>query len=89
MTLVVTRCDLALGERWRLFCIRFTVAPTGRPKGGYNMWSLDEEGTLVSWTVVEARSQPEGSLADLGLAPGAALSLVRNALFRVPDFLPE
>ncbi|XP_077561846.1 cytoplasmic dynein 2 intermediate chain 1 isoform X2 [Haemaphysalis longicornis] len=64
-------------------------AGQSRPTGGYNLWSLDEEGTLVSWAVVEAKSQPEGSLADLGLAPGAVLSLVRNAVFLVRDFLPQ
>ncbi|XP_065285666.1 cytoplasmic dynein 2 intermediate chain 1 isoform X1 [Dermacentor albipictus] len=57
-------------------------------EGGYNVWSLDEEGTLVSWAVAAVKSEPEGSLSDLGLAPGAALRLVRAAVFRVPHFLP-
>ncbi|KAL1443582.1 hypothetical protein MTO96_030262, partial [Rhipicephalus appendiculatus] len=56
--------------------------------GVYNVWSLDEEGTLVSWAVAAVKSEPEGSLSDLGLAPGAMLTLVRAAVFRVPHFLP-
>ncbi|XP_049272034.1 cytoplasmic dynein 2 intermediate chain 1-like [Rhipicephalus sanguineus] len=57
-------------------------------EGGYNVWSLDEEGTLVSWAVTAVKSEPEGSMSDLGLAPGATLKLVRAAVFLVPNFLP-
>ncbi|XP_049524744.1 cytoplasmic dynein 2 intermediate chain 1 isoform X2 [Dermacentor silvarum] len=64
---------------------RATQSPS---EGGYNVWSLDEEGTLVSWAVAAVKSEPEGSLSDLGLAPGAVLRLVRAAVFRVPNFLP-
>ncbi|KAH6931166.1 hypothetical protein HPB50_022597 [Hyalomma asiaticum] len=54
--------------------------------GGYNVWSLDEEGTLVSWAVAAVKSEPEGSLSDLGLAPGATLRLVlRGSTGRAED----
>ncbi|XP_077484875.1 cytoplasmic dynein 2 intermediate chain 1 [Amblyomma americanum] len=63
------------------------VSPGSSPEG-YHVWSLDEEGTLVSWAVTEAQSEPGGSLTDLGLAPGARLRLIRASAFRVADFFP-
>ncbi|KAK8775311.1 hypothetical protein V5799_031343 [Amblyomma americanum] len=63
------------------------VRPGSSPEG-YHVWSLDEEGTLVSWAVTEAQSEPGGSLTDLGLAPGARLRLIRASAFRVADFFP-
>ncbi|KAH7946466.1 hypothetical protein HPB49_025501 [Dermacentor silvarum] len=70
------------------YSMKMPVYSTGPSEGGYNVWSLDEEGTLVSWAVAAVKSEPEGSLSDLGLAPGAVLRLVRAAVFRVPNFLP-
>ncbi|XP_042148666.1 cytoplasmic dynein 2 intermediate chain 1-like [Ixodes scapularis] len=57
--------------------------------GSFNVLSLDEEGVLNIWAVVETRSERQGSQTDLGLAPLAKIGLLRAATVRVRDCLPS
>ncbi|CAN7981120.1 unnamed protein product, partial [Ixodes pacificus] len=57
--------------------------------GSFSVLSLDEEGVLNIWAVVETRSERQGSQTDLGLAPLAKIGLLRAATVRVRDCLPS
>lgn len=58
-------------------------------ENSFDILSLDEEGMLILWAVVEAASKWEGSQQDLGLAPMAKLKLLKTATVRVQDSLPR
>jgi hypothetical protein len=51
----------------------------------FQLASLDDTGSLFVWSSIELSSEtldPAGSEADLGLAPGARVKLVRSAVLR-------
>ncbi|XP_064470371.1 cytoplasmic dynein 2 intermediate chain 1-like, partial [Ornithodoros turicata] len=50
--------------------------------------SLDEDGVIIVWTVVETNSNPAGSDDDLGIAPFGRLRLLRSSTIQLQNAIP-